>query len=152
MPIKDYSMPMDVNDIMECIPHRYPFLLIDRILEVTPNERIVAIKNISYSDPYLQGHFPGNPLVPGVLLVEGMAQASAVLGHLSTENGLKTCYLTEINSSRFRKPVVPGDRLRIELSVLRKRLPFFWFDAQAYADTEVVAEVKFSALMKQNDS
>ena len=151
MAIKDYKMPMSVIDVMECIPHRYPFLLIDRVLEVVPNERILAVKNISYSDPYLQGHFPGNPLVPGVLLVEGMAQGSAVLGHLSTVHGLKNCYLTEISQSRFRKPVVPGDTLKLDIRVKKQRRPFFWFDSTAYVDDELVAEIRFSALMEQKD-
>lgn len=144
----EMSYPMDIAAIQKCIPHRYPFLLIDKVLEAVPNQHIVAIKNVSMSDPYLQGHFPGNPVFPGVLIVEGIAQAAAVLGHLSYENGLTTCYLTEISEARFRKPVVPGDVMRFELKVLKRRPPFFWFDAVCRIDGEVVTEVKISAYIK----
>ena len=145
---KSLTMPMDVKAIQKCIPHRYPFLLIDRVLEASPNERIVAIKNVSITDPVLAGHFPDNPVVPGVVIVEGIAQAAAVLGHLSYEHGLTTCYLTEISEARFRKPVVPGDVMRFELKVLKRRPPFFWFDAVCTVDGEVVSEVKVSAYIK----
>lgn len=142
------KFPMDIQAIEKCIPHRYPFLLIDRVLEASPNERIVALKNVSMTDPVLQGHFPGNPVVPGVLIVEAMAQAAAVLGHLSYEQGLTTCYLTEVQSARFRKPVVPGDTMRFEVKVAKRRPPFFWFEAQALVDDEPVADVKLSAYIK----
>lgn len=142
------SMPMDVRAIQKCIPHRYPFLLIDRVLEATPNKSITAIKNVSITDPVLAGHFPDNPVVPGVVIVEGIAQAAAVLGYLSCENGLTTCYLTGISEARFRKPVVPGDVMRFELTVLKRRPPFFWFDAVCRVDGEVVTEVKVSAYIK----
>ncbi len=142
------KMPMDVTDIMKCIPHRFPFLLIDRVLEASPHERIVATKNVSYSDHFLQGHFPGNPVMPGVLMIEAIAQATAVLGHLSYDVGLSTCYLTEVTSARFRRPVVPGDTLRIEATVLKRRAPFFWFEAVCTVDGETAAEVKLSAFIK----
>src|SRR4051812_17720721 len=102
------KMLMDILDIQKCIPHRHPFLLIDRVLEASANERIVATKNISIADPVLQGHFPGNPVLPGVIIVEACAQATAVLGHLSYDAGLSACLLTEVTSARFRRPVVPG--------------------------------------------
>jgi beta-hydroxyacyl-ACP dehydratase FabZ len=142
------SLPMDIHAIQQCIPHRHPFLLVDRVLEASPNERIVAVKNVSIGEPVLQGHFPGNPVMPGVYIIEGIAQAAAVLGHLSYENGLTTCYLTEVSSARFRRPVVPGDVLRYEVTVLKRRAPFFWFDAIATVDGETVAEVKLSAFIK----
>lgn len=145
---RSLKFPMDIQEIQKCIPHRYPFLLIDRVLEAAPNERIVAVKNVSMADPVLQGHFPGNPVVPGVLIVEAMAQAAAVLGHLSYEQGLTTCYLTEVTSARFRKPVVPGDVMRFEVKVAKRRPPFFWFEAQCLVDGEVVADVKLSAFIK----
>lgn len=145
---KSISMPMDIKGIQECIPHRYPFLLIDRVLEAIPNEHIVALKNVSISDPILAGHFPGNPVVPGVVMIEGMAQAAAVLGHLSYEKGLSTCYLTEVSDGRFRKPVGPGDTMRFELKVIKRRPPFFWFDAVCKVDGELVAEAKISAYIK----
>lgn len=140
--------PLDILDIQKCIPHRHPFLLIDRVLEASPNERIVATKNVSVSEPALQGHFPGNPVMPGVMIVEACAQATAVLGHLSYDGGLNLCLLTEVTSARFRRPVVPGDVLRIEATVIKRRPPFFWFDAVCTVDGEPAAEVKLSAFIK----
>lgn len=144
----DIKLPMDIEAIQKCIPHRYPFLLIDRVLEAVPHERIVAIKNISFSDPMLQGHFPGNPVVPGVLVIEAIAQAAAVLGHLSYEDGLSVCALTEVSSARFRRKIIPGDVLRLEVLVLKRRPPFFWFEAVCMVDGELAAEVKLSAYIK----
>lgn len=140
--------PMDIVAIQACIPHRYPFLLIDRVLEARANESIIATKSVSYSEPALQGHFPGNPIMPGVMIVESMAQAAAVLGHISYEHGLSSCYLTEISNARFRRPVVPGDTMRLELKVIKKRAPFFWFDAVCTVDGELAAEAKISAYIK----
>ncbi len=140
----DFKVPMNIQDIEKCIPHRYPFLLIDRVLEYAVGERIVAIKNVSMVDPILQGHFPGNPIVPGVLIVEAMAQASAVLGKL-TETDCSSCLLTEVTEARFRRQVVPGDTLRMDVKVLRRRKPFFWFEGEATVDGEPAAFVKFSA-------
>ncbi len=142
------KLPMDIIEIQKCIPHRYPFLLIDRVLEAVPHEYIVAIKNVSMSDPTLQGHFPGNPVMPGVLIVEAIAQAAAVLGHLSYATGLSQCLLTEVSAARFRRPVVPGDVMRFEVHVAKRRPPFFWFDAKCLIDGEVAAEVKISAFIK----
>ena len=142
------KLPMNITDIQQCIPHRYPFLLIDRIVEAVPGERIVAIKNVSIGDPMLQGHFPGNPVVPGVLIVEGMAQAAAVLGHLSYEKGLNSCLLTEVSQARFRRPVIPGDVMRFDITVVKRRPPFFWFDAKCTVEGEPAADVKLSAFIK----
>jgi 3-hydroxyacyl-[acyl-carrier-protein] dehydratase len=139
---------MDVLAIQKCIPHRYPFLLIDRVLEAVPHERIVATKNVSFSEPLLQGHFPGNPVFPGVLIVEAIAQAAAVLGHLSYEKGLTSCLLTEVSSARFRRQVVPGDVMKFDCRVLKKREPFFWFECNCTVDGELTAEVKLSAHIK----
>jgi 3-hydroxyacyl-[acyl-carrier-protein] dehydratase len=141
-------MPMDVRAIEKCIPHRYPFLLVDRVLEMIPDERILAIKNVSASDPFLTGHFPGNPVVPGVLLIEGIAQAAGILGHLYVDSGLSQCLLTEVNQARFRRPVVPGDVVTYDVRVTKRRLPFFWFEAKALVDGNVVVEVKLSAYIK----
>lgn len=142
------TFPMDAAAIMACIPHRHPFLLIDRILEATPNERIVATKAVSFTDPAFAGHFPGNPVMPGVLMVEAIAQAAGVLGHLSYEQGLSVCYLTEVSNARFRRQVIPGDVLRFDVKVLKRRPPFFWFDAVATVDGETALEVKLSAFIK----
>ena len=147
-PFRPEKMPMDINEIPKCIPHRHPFLLIDRVLEAKAHEFIVATKCVSMADQILQGHFPGNPVVPGVLIVEAAAQACAVLGHLSYDAGLSACLLTEVSAARFRRPVIPGDVMRFEVRVLKRRAPFFWFDATVTVDGEPAAEVKLSAYIK----
>jgi 3-hydroxyacyl-[acyl-carrier-protein] dehydratase len=143
----EFTMPMDVVAIQKAIPHRYPFLFIDRVLEAKSFESLVAIRNITISDPALQGHFPNNPIVPGVVIVEGAAQAAAVLGRIS-KGSLTECLFTEISEARFRKPVVPGDVLRYDIKLTKHRGPFLWFEAQMSVDNTEVAFVKFSALMK----
>ncbi len=142
------KLPLDINDIQKLIPHRYPFLLVDRVLEIIPNEYIVATKNVSISDPFLQGHFPGNPIVPGVLIVEGIAQASGVLGNACNESEFRTCLLTEIQSTRFRRQVIPGDTLRYEVRIKKHKGGFYWFDAEAKVEDQVAAIVSFSAMIK----
>jgi len=142
--IDKFAQVMNIEEIKQLVPHRYPFLLIDRVLEWKFGERIIAIKNISASEPILQGHFPNHPVVPGVLIVEAMAQASAVLGRLTSPES-SSVLLTEIGAARFRRQVVPGDVLRLEVDVVRHRKPFFWFAGRALVDNELVTEVKFSA-------
>jgi 3-hydroxyacyl-[acyl-carrier-protein] dehydratase len=136
--------PMDLQAIQSLIPHRYPFLLVDRILEYKIGESIVGLRNISCSDPVLQGHFPGDPVVPGVIIIEGLAQTSAVLGRL-TDPECRSVLLTEVSSARFRRKVVPGDVLVYEVKVVKRRKPFFWFDGEAKVDGEAAAIVSFSA-------
>jgi len=148
MGLPEVTLPMDVVAIQKCIPHRYPFLLVDRVIEFQPGESIKGLRNISFSDPVLQGHFPGNPVYPGVHIIEGLAQTAAIFGHLSTEGGCSQCLLTEVTDTRFRKPVVPGDTLIYECKAVKRRSPFFWFEAKAWVDNTVVATVNFSALMK----
>ena len=142
------DLPLSVIDIQRMIPHRYPFLLIDRIIEAVPHDRIIALKNVSFSEPVLQGHFPGNPVFPGVLIIEAIAQAAAVLGHLSYQSGLTECLLTEVREARFRRPVVPGDVMRLDVRVKKRRQPFFWFETKCTVDGEIAAEVKLSAFIK----
>jgi 3-hydroxyacyl-[acyl-carrier-protein] dehydratase len=143
----EFKMPMDVVAIQRAIPHRYPFLFIDRVLEAKAFESLVAIRNITISDPALQGHFPNNPIVPGVVIVEGAAQAAGVLGRISLGQ-LSDCLFTEITEARFRKPVVPGDVLRYDIKMTKHRGVFLWFEAQMSVDGVDVAYAKFSALMK----
>ena len=144
----ELKLPLDINDIQKCILHKYPFLLIDRVIELVPGVSCVAIKNISMTDPHLQGHFPGNPVMPGVLMVEAVAQAAGVLGHFTKEGGMQQCLLTEITSARFRRQVIPGDQLRIDVKVHKSRGAFFWFEAKCTVDKEVAAEVTLSAYLK----
>ena len=142
------TMPMDIQAIEKCIPHRYPFLLVDRVLELVPDDYIIAIKNVSISDPFLAGHFPGYPVMPGVLLIEGLAQAAGILGHLYVNGGLSQCLLTEISEARFRRPVVPGDVVTYDVRVKKRRAPFFWFEAKCTVGGDAVVDVKLSAFIK----
>lgn len=142
------SMPMDTESIQKCIPHRYPFLLVDRVVSMTPGDKIVAYRNISISESALQGHFPGDPVLPGVFIIEGLAQTAAIFGYYATGAVAKGCLLSDVSEARFRKPVRPGDRLMYEVKIERQRAHFIWFEGTALVDGEPVATAKFSALMR----
>jgi len=117
---------MDNVEIQSILPHRYPFLLVDRIRELDPDRRIVGIKNVTINEPFFQGYFPGRPVMPGVLILEALAQVGGVLAFKSLGSvGRPVVYLTGIDGAKFRKPVVPGDILRLEVDVLKKRAPFW---------------------------
>ena len=141
-------MTLDIRRIQDLLPHRYPFLLIDRIIEMEPRERIVGIKNVTMNEPFFQGHFPGNPVMPGVLILEAMGQAAAFL-FLSEENmGGRFVYFAGADRVRFRRPVVPGDQLRCEVEVLRVRSKSCKVLARATVDGELAAEATlFSVLV-----
>jgi len=140
------SKPMaGLDSIQNWLPHRYPFLLVDRVLDFRPNEYIRAIKMVSGLDPYLQGHFPGNPVMPGVLIVEAMAQASGILGRLTFPERKNSCLLTEIGETRFRRQVVPGDVLELFITVAKQRKDFFWFNGVAKVAGELAASCVFTA-------
>ncbi len=145
---RHFKVPLEFIDIKRAIPHRYPFILLDRVLDLEPYTSIVAVKNISASDPILQGHFPEFPVYPGVLIVEGLAQAAAVLGYYSFETDVREVLLTEVNNCRFRMKVVPGDQLVLKVKILKKRLPFFWYEGIAEVDSKIVAKVELSAMLK----
>ncbi|MCX5680377.1 MAG: 3-hydroxyacyl-ACP dehydratase FabZ [Candidatus Omnitrophica bacterium] len=130
---------LDINVIQSILPHRYPFLLVDRILEVT-DKRVVGIKNVTINEPFFQGHFPGHPIMPGVLIIEAMAQVGGV-GALNMKGNLgKLAYFLSINNARFRKPVVPGDTLRIEVDLLKTKLSIMQVHGVAKVDGDVVTE------------
>lgn len=138
---KDKDKLPDINQILSILPHRYPFLLIDRIVELERKERIVALKNVTVNEPFFAGHFPGNPIMPGVLTVEAMAQAGAVL--LLSEfpdRNQKLVFFTGIEKARFRRPVIPGDQLRIEVKVLAWRSIAGRMDGKVLVDNKLVAE------------
>lgn len=143
------TLPLDSTQIEKYIPHRYPFLMLDTIEEVELGQKIVATKKAESLEVILKGHFPGNPIVPGVLMVEGAAQAACVLTALTYFGGqFSTCYLTEVTSARFRRIVKPGDVMRYEVLQTRCRQPFLWFDAKVCVGNDVAASLSFSAQMK----
>jgi 3-hydroxyacyl-[acyl-carrier-protein] dehydratase len=132
---------MDISGIIESIPHRYPFLLVDRVLEMDPRRRIVAIKNVTINEPFFPGHFPGAPILPGVLIIEAMAQAGAVLLlHDMPDRQNKLVYFTGIDKARFRRAVVPGDQLRLTLEVIKLRSRTCKMHGQAHVEGQLAAE------------
>jgi len=137
--------PLDILEIQSILPHRYPFLLIDRILEIERRKKIVALKNVTINEPFFTGHFPGNPIMPGVLTVEAMAQAGATLLLTEMENrNNKLVVFTGIERARFRRPVVPGDQLRIEVEVLAWRRIAGRMDGKVFVEGKLVAEATIS--------
>jgi len=141
---------MNVNDIRKILPHRYPFLLVDRILTLEPKVRAVGLKNVTVNEQFFQGHFPGNPIMPGVLIIEAMAQVSGILAFHSGAQG-KSVYFMSIEKTKFRKPVIPGDQLRFEVSVAQNRNNVWKFSGQAFVDDNIVAESDFTAMVSDEE-
>lgn len=132
---------MNIQEILGILPHRYPFLMLDRVLECTPGERVIAIKNVSFNEPYFQGHFPGQPIMPGVLLVEAIAQAAAIIAITAHPDfKLKVVYLCGLDGFRFRRPVIPGDQLRITVDKVLERKSIWKFNAVIEVDGKKVAD------------
>jgi beta-hydroxyacyl-ACP dehydratase FabZ len=129
-----------ITEIMKILPHRYPFLLVDRITQLEPNRRIVGIKNVTINEHFFQGHFPGAPVMPGVLVIESMAQVAAVLFYRDETPGEKLIYFAGIENAKFRRPVTPGDQLRIEMEVLSRRSNFGKMSGRVTVDGKLVAE------------
>ncbi len=140
---------IETKEILSTLPHAYPFLLVDRVIEMEPEKRVVGIKNVTYNEPYFPGHFPGRPIMPGVLIVEAMAQTAGVLAlaSVSEEEKKKPVYFLGMDNVRFRKPVVPGDQLRFEVEVTRHRQSVWGFKGRAFVDGKLVAEADLLAML-----
>ena len=137
----------DIQAIMNYLPHRYPFLLVDRVLEIVPGEKIVALKNVTMNEPFFQGHFPGTPIMPGVLIIEAMAQAGGVLfssEQLKKKQG-SLFYFMGMDKVKFRKPVVPGDQIIFEVKIIRQRSKVVKMAGIATVDLKIVAEAELMA-------
>jgi 3-hydroxyacyl-[acyl-carrier-protein] dehydratase len=141
-----------IEEIIRCLPHRYPFLLVDRVLELEENHKIIALKNVTINEPFFQGHFPGAPIMPGVLIVEAMGQAGGVLvaSSLPEEERSSLIYFMGFDKVRFRKPVVPGDQLILELKLLKKRTKVVKMAGIASVDHAVVAEAELMATIGES--
>jgi 3-hydroxyacyl-[acyl-carrier-protein] dehydratase len=143
---------LDVVQIQEILPHRYPFLLVDRVTQMEEGKNIVGYKNVSISEPAFQGHFPGHPIYPGVMILEGMAQAGGILALLSSglseeEIKQKVIYFMSIDGAKFRKPVKPGDQLEYRISVAKLRKNLIVLDGEAYVDDQLVCEAQLKAMV-----
>jgi 3-hydroxyacyl-[acyl-carrier-protein] dehydratase len=138
---------IEINEIKTMLPHRYPFLLVDRILELIPNQRVVAIKNVTVNENFFNGHFPTKPVMPGVLIIESMAQAAGLVMLSKEEHKGKIPYFTGIDNARFRRPVVPGDQLRIEVDVIRLKGSVGKAKAVAKVDEQIAAEAELMFIL-----
>ena len=147
------DLPLKYEDIIRIIPHRYPFLLVDKIVEMELGKRVVGIKNVTANEPFFQGHFPGNPIMPGVLIIEAMAQVGGVLARLSITDVMEREEMGEIvfvsmDKVKFRKPVVPGDQIRFEDEALRTGGRIWKMAGKAFVDGDLVAEANLVAVIR----
>ena len=140
---------LDIIEIMAILPHRYPFLLVDKVLEVEQGKRIVALKNVTMNEPFFQGHFPGHPVMPGVLIIEAMAQVAAIMAYLASGDQAedKVSYFMAIDNARFRKPVKPGDTLRIEIETIFHKRGIWSVAGKTYVGDTLVTEAELKATL-----
>jgi len=140
-------MLLEINKIMNFLPHRYPFLLVDRVVEYEPGKKIVAIKNVTMNEPFFEGHFPGHPVMPGVLIIEGMAQTGGIMVGLDSgeETKDRVCYFISVDNAKFRRPVRPGDQLRLAMEALSCKRGIWTFSGKAYVDGKLAAEAELRA-------
>ena len=143
-------MMIDINEIMQLLPHRYPFLLVDKVLEFEPSKRVVGIKNVTANEPFFVGHFPGKPIMPGVLIVEAMAQTGGILAFKSFPEMKGSVLFIGIDNARFRRPVIPGDQLKMVVNVVKHKKEIWVFEGKAYVGDELVAEAKIMAMLRQD--
>lgn len=141
---------IDVNEIRKMLPHRYPFLLVDRVLELEPGQSITALKNVTVNEEFFQGHFPAKPIMPGVLQIEALAQAAGVLAIKSSLSG-NMVYFMSMDNVKFRKPVVPGDQLILKVAVTQSRGKVTKFHGEAFVGSELVSEADFMAMVSNED-
>ncbi len=138
----------DIAQVMALLPHRYPFLLVDRVIGIRGDEFGIGIKNVSINEPYFQGHFPGNPIFPGVLMIEGMAQTAGVLCIAATSSTQpKSVYFLTIDKAKFRKPVLPGDTIEYHMTRTARRKNMWWYRGEAKVDGVIVAEADLGAMI-----
>lgn len=137
---------IDIKEIMNILPHRYPFLLVDKIIDMTPNEKVTGIKNVTINEPFFQGHFPGNPVMPGVLIVEAMAQVAGILAFKSGVEGTGVLFMS-IERVKFRRPIVPGDQIIFEVNVMHRRGTVWKFSGIAKVNEKIAAEAEFTAMV-----
>jgi 3-hydroxyacyl-[acyl-carrier-protein] dehydratase len=142
---------MDIKEIQKFLPHRYPFLMVDRIIEIEPGKKAIGIKNVTINEEFFQGHFPGEPIMPGVLIIEAMAQVAGILAFRSGATVGKSVYFMSIEKAKFRKPVVPGDQLRLEIQILQQRGNVWRFSGHAIVEEKVAAEAEFTAMVPDGD-
>lgn len=140
---------VDIVKLMTLLPHRYPFLLVDRIVEINGDDAAVGVKNVTFNEPHFQGHFPEQPVMPGVLVIEAMAQTAGAICVLNAAGSMKpkVVYFMTIDECRFRKPVVPGDQLRLHMTKLKQRRNMWWYRGEAMVDGVLVAEATVSAML-----
>ena len=136
---------IDINEILNILPHRYPFLLVDKVVELEAGKRAKGIKNVTINEPFFQGHFPGHPIMPGVLIVEAMAQVGGILAFKTANVANKAVYFMGIDKAKFRRPVLPGDRLELVLEVTKQRGAIWVFKGEAYVEENLVAEAELMA-------
>jgi beta-hydroxyacyl-ACP dehydratase FabZ len=141
------TQPPTIEEILKILPHRYPFLLVDRILSLELDKHIVGLKNVTINEPFFIGHFPQNPIMPGVLIVEAMAQVAGILANM----GNQAIYLMALDKVRFRRPVVPGDRLIMDITVLKGKRKYFKMAGQALVDDNLVAEAEIMAMVGKKE-
>ncbi len=142
---------LDVQQLMSLLPHRYPFLLVDRVIEIRGDESCIGIKNVTVNEPFFQGHFPGQPVMPGVLLLEGMAQSAGAICALAqgAAKPLQRVYFLTIDKAKFRRPVVPGDRVEFHMKRIARKKMMWWYRGEAKVDGELACEAEVGAMIAE---
>lgn len=143
---------MDIKEIQKFLPHRYPFLLVDRIIEMQPGIKAVGIKNVTINEEFFQGHFPGQPIMPGVLIIEALAQVAGILAFHSGATPSKSVFFMSIEKAKFRKPVIPGDQIRLEVNILQHRRNVWKFSSKAVVEGKIAAEAEFTAMVTDREA